>query len=145
MTNKFEKCIKKNLERVPVWERKTLGDRFDDFVEMYRNREYVVTREKNYTYGDTQRLCNLLAKGLIKIGIKNREHVGQIMANYPEAVFTKFAVPKIGAVNVPFNYRMLAEELKYVLHQSDSACLITMDEWGPLNYIDILKKLQISR
>lgn len=141
MTTLFEDRIKKNLERVQVWERKTLGDRFDDFVKMYHDRDYVVTKERSFTYGETGAMVNRLAKGLIKIGIRNREHVGQIMANYPEAVFTKFAVPKVGGVNVPFNYRMLSEEMKYVLHQSDSVCLITMDEWGPLNYIDMLKQL----
>lgn len=141
MLNQFEENIKKNRERVPTWEMKTLGDRFDAFAEMYKDKEYVVTREKSYTYGETQRLANLFAKGLLMIGIREHEHVGQIMPNYPEAVFAKFAVPKIGAVNVPLNYRMLTEELSYVLNQSDTVCLITLDVWGPLNYIDMLSQI----
>jgi len=141
VTNIFDERIKKNLQRVPVWERKTLGNRFDDFVKTNSTSDYIVTKERVFSYRETGKMINLAAKGLIKIGINNREHVGQIMANYPEAVFTKFAAAKIGAVNVPFNYRMLAEEMRYVLHQSDSVCLVTMDEWGAINYIDILKQI----
>ncbi|MEW5913639.1 MAG: AMP-binding protein [Thermodesulfobacteriota bacterium] len=141
MSNIFEQRIKANLARVPVWERKTLADRWDDFVKRYRENEYIVTKEEKYSYGQTDQQINLLAKGLIKLGLKTKEHIGIIMANYPVAVFLQFAVAKIGCVSIPFNYRMLAEEIKYVLSQSDTNCLITMDVFGNINYIEVLSKI----
>ncbi|KUO71550.1 MAG: hypothetical protein APF81_11285 [Desulfosporosinus sp. BRH_c37] len=137
----YQDRMEVNLKKVPKWEKKTLGDRFDDFVNMYSDREYIFTSGKQYTYSETKQQVDLLAKGLIRIGIKNREHVAMVMANYPEAVFIKFGVAKVGAVNVPFNYRTQKDELKYVMWQSDTVCLITMDQWGSLNYIDMLKNL----
>lgn len=141
MREVFQERINRMLQKYPVWERKTLGDRFDEFVKEYPNREFIYTPEKQYTYAETKLKADQLAKGLIKIGIERREHVAMIMANYPEAVFVKFGAAKIGAVNVPLNYRSQKDELKYVLWQSDTSCLITMDEWSNLNYIEMLKDL----
>jgi fatty-acyl-CoA synthase len=141
MKNKFEANIQKNLNKVQVWEKKTLDGRFDELARIYGDREYIVSPDNCYTYHETRRLVDGIAKGLMKIGLKSQENIGQIVANYPEGIFTFFAVSKIGCVNVPFNFRIGAEDLKYVLNQSDSVCLITMDEWGGIDYIGILKQL----
>lgn len=49
LKNVYEERIKKNLQRLPAWERKTLGDYFDYFVEKFGDRDYIVTRNKAYS------------------------------------------------------------------------------------------------
>lgn len=128
-------------EKYPVWERKTLGDRLDDFAREYGERDYIFMPQKRYTYKEFQSLVNTMAKGLLRLGIKNREHVAFVLPNNIQLFISKFAVAKIGAVNVPLNYRFRRDELAYVLKQSDSVCLITMDKFLDLNFMEMLQQL----
>ena len=141
MKNRFEARIEENLSQVDKWEIKSLGKRFKDFVGHHNDKTYIVTKENQYSYSETQKNADSVAKGLMKMGFKRHDNIGQIMGNYAEAVFATLGVAIAGCVNVPFNYRMGKEDLSYVLKQSDTACLITMDEWGKINYIEILKQL----
>lgn len=141
MKNKFEARIEENLNKLDKWEKKSLGNWFKAFVEQYSDKTYIVTKEKKYTYSETRKIADSIAKGLVKLGFKRKDNIGQIMGNYAESIFTLLGVSTIGCVNVPFNYRMGKEDFSYVIKQSDSACLITMDEWGDINYIEILRQL----
>jgi len=141
MSNEFDRRRKELEERIPYWERLTLGARFDRLVEEFADREFIFTQNKSYSYREVQRETNQLAKGLLKLGIKPREHVAVLMANYPEFILLIFALAKIGAVKVPLNYRLRSEELDYVVKQSDSVCLIAMDCNAEVNYKEIISNL----
>jgi fatty-acyl-CoA synthase len=49
-----------------------------------------------------------------------------------------FAVMKIGAVLVPINTRFRTTDLEYVLRQSKSTTLITVERSGPVRYFDMV-------
>ena len=63
------------------------------------------------------------------------------MPNRPEWIHVLFAVAKIGAVLVPINTRFRTGDLEYVLRQSDSSTLITVDRSGPVGYLDMVREL----
>jgi fatty-acyl-CoA synthase len=128
-------------KRFSPWKRQTIGDWFDERVAEFSERELIFTLKKSYSYKETQEIVDNLAKGLLKLGVKRREHVAYIMANYPELLFLRFALAKIGAVAVGINFRAGLEELRYFLKQTDIAYLVTMDCFARLNYIDMLKEL----
>lgn len=128
MSDKLDWRRKELETRFPFWDRLTLGDRFDKLVEEYSDREFIYTRKKSYSYREAQKKANQLAKGLLKLGIKPREHVAVAVANYPEFIHLTFALAKIGAVKVSINYRLSSEELAYIVKQSDSVYLITMGD-----------------
>lgn len=125
----------------PVWERMTISQRLERTVSEYPERTYIFTLQKSYTYQETEMWANHLAQGLYKLGIKRREHIANLLPNCPEFIFSKFAVSKVGCVNVPLNYKARTEELEYLLKQSDSKCLITMDHFAGINYMDMLNKI----
>ena len=63
------------------------------------------------------------------------------MPNRLEWVHVLFAVAKIGAVLVPINTRLRTADLEYVLSQSDSTTLITVDRSGPVDYLDMTRRV----
>jgi fatty-acyl-CoA synthase len=128
-------------KRFSPWKRQTIGDWFDDRVAEFSERELIFTLQRSYGYKETQEIVNNLAKGFLKLGVKRREHVAYIMANYPELLFLRFALAKIGAVAVGINIRSGLEELRYFLRQSDISHVVTMDRFARLDYVDMLKKL----
>jgi fatty-acyl-CoA synthase len=60
------------------------------------------------------------------------------MANYPEFVTVKFAISRVGAIAVPFNFLYRQDELAYVLADSGCRVLVTMTGFDGLDYQKML-------
>ena len=96
---------------------------------------------RTYTYRDIQQWSRALAAGLIESGVQAGDHVAVVLANLPEYVAVKYAIARAGAVAVPVNYALRRRELSYILEQSDSTVLITMDRLRDRNYLEDLDAL----
>jgi fatty-acyl-CoA synthase len=120
------------------WVPRTLGGWLDDCADEFGGRPFVVTDEHTITYSETARWADQLADGLAHLGVGPGQRVGMIMANYLEFAPVKFAVAKVGAVAVPFNYLYRTEELAYVLAQSECSVLVAMTSFAGLDYVEML-------
>ncbi len=70
------------------------------------------------------------------MGIGKGDHIAIWSTNYPQWVVTQIAASKIGAVLVTVNTAYKRFELEYLLRQSDSSTLITMQGLKDSNYIE---------
>ena len=86
-------------------------------------------------FAEFQREVDRTAKGLIHLGVQPGDKVSLWVTYRPEWLFFFFAMAKIGAVTVPFNTRFRTDDLEYVVWQSDSSTLITLDRSGPVDYL----------
>ena len=125
----------------PVWNVLTISGALDRAVDKYPDRPLIISDQRQWTYAEIQDWSRRIASGLIAHGLKTGEHVALDMANYPEFVAVKYAIARAGAVCVPVNFLLRGEELAYVLHQSDSAMLVIMDEFRGQNYVTELEKI----
>ncbi|MFZ0215148.1 MAG: AMP-binding protein [Candidatus Dormiibacterota bacterium] len=121
-----------------VWEPRTLATHLRAVAAEHGERPAVVTDEQELTYRQLRAWSRALAKGLIALGVRPGEHVALDLANYPEFVVLQYAIASAGAVAVPLNYRLRAEELRYVLRQSEAVLLITMDRFRELDQLAML-------
>jgi fatty-acyl-CoA synthase len=122
------------LTRFPVWEPVTLGRFLARSAEEYGDRPFVITDERTASYAEIDAWATELADGLAALGVRPRDRVGVLMANYLEFVPVKFAVARAGAVAIPFNYLYRQDELGYVLRQSRCHVLIAMTSFSGLDY-----------
>ncbi|MFI1918239.1 class I adenylate-forming enzyme family protein [Nocardia sp. NPDC020380] len=129
------------LKAFPHWTTRSLGDWLDDRAARYGERPLVITDEVTLSYAETAALAVRFADGLVTLGIRPGDHVALLMANYPEFVPLKFAIAKAGAVAVPLNYLYRADELAYVLGQSECRALITMTGFAGLDYLGMLDEI----
>ncbi len=127
--------------RLPEWIPRTLDEMFDAAATEFPDRPYVITDDRIWTYRDMQEWSHRLASGLSAIGVKRRDHVALVLANYPEFVALKLAIARVGAVAVPVNILNRRDELGYVLAQSDAVMLITMNTFRDLDYLSMLDEL----
>jgi fatty-acyl-CoA synthase len=127
--------------RHPVWRAKTLSQALDSAALEFAERPLVITDSKSYTYRDLQNWSRALAAGLIECGVRTGDHVAVVLANFPEFVAVKYAIARAGAVAVPVNFALRSQELSYILEQSDSTMLITMDRLRDRNYLEDLDVL----
>ncbi|WP_250282822.1 MULTISPECIES: AMP-binding protein [unclassified Frankia] len=127
--------------RYPRWVPRTTAQLLDLLAAERPHRPLVLGDARSYSYGDIADWSGRLAAGLMALGVRPGDHVAVDMANLPEVVALKFAVARVGAVSVSINFRLRHEELSYVLRQSDSVVLITMDRFRELDYLDALDRI----
>lgn len=121
---------------MPEWYvKKTFADLLDEAVEKWGQQEALYHEGRRWSFSELRNEVDSVARGLIALGIEPGDKVALWMPNRPEWIFAFFAISKIGAVVVPVNTRFRSVDLEYVLRQSDSRALLTVDQSGPIDYL----------
>ncbi len=118
--------------------KRTLGDTLDIAAERYGDRPALSFQNQCWTYTDLNHEADLVAKGLLGLGIKNQENIAVWMTNRPEWIFLMYGIAKIGACIVPLNTRYRTDDVSYAVKQSKSTVIISLDKSGPINYQNML-------
>lgn len=126
---------------LPVWEPRTLHGVLDAAAAATPDRPFVITDARSWSYAELADWSKRLAAGLVALGVTPGETVALVLANYPEFVAIKYAVSRIGAVCVPINILNRRDELRYLLDQSDSVLLVTMDRFRGVDYLAMLDEI----
>ncbi|HLR67218.1 MAG TPA: AMP-binding protein [Virgibacillus sp.] len=123
------------------WNPEPVHELFFRLAEQYKENDYIVFGNQKWSYANTEDLSKKFATGLMRLGFKQKDHVALNFPNYPEFIFSKFGVSAAGGITVPLNYRLKSEEFSYLIKQSDSSFIITVDEWNDTNYISVIREL----
>ncbi len=108
-----------------------LADLFENAVDHFGEREYVVCDGKRRTYAELEERANRLANHLAAAGVGPGDHVGIYAYNAVEWVETLWAVFKLRAVWVNINYRYVEDELRYLFDNADLVALVFQREFAP--------------
>ncbi len=108
-----------------------LADMFENAVDHFGDREYLVCDGKRRTYAEMDERANRLAHHLAREGIGPGDHVGIYALNSVEWVETLWAVFKLRAVWININYRYVEDELAYLFDNADLKALVYQQEFGP--------------
>ena len=84
----------------------------------------VVDGDRFITYGELNRTVNRLANGLLAVGVQPGERAVWCGPNSVPVLTFLHAARKIGLVAVPLAYRFTAEEMQYVIDNSDAALVV---------------------
>jgi len=76
------------------------------------------------TYRELDTDTNALANALLGLGIVPGDRIGVLFHNGPEILISWSAAGKIGATPIAVNYRFKADELSYIINDSESRLLI---------------------
>ena len=125
----------------PEWLSRTLAASLDDAADRFPDRPLVVTDDQTYSYADIREWSCRIAGGLVAGGIRPKDHVAVVLANYPCFVALKYAIARVGAVTVPINFQLRRSELSYILRQSQARMLITMDVFRDHDYLGTLDQV----
>ena len=123
------------------FEKASMGALVDSAAARFGDRQALCYEGQRWSFADLKTETDRVAKGLLALGIQPGEKVSLWMPNRPEWISALFAVMKIGAILVPINTRFRTADLEYVVHQSDSSTLITVDRAGPVHYGEMVCEL----
>jgi fatty-acyl-CoA synthase len=98
-------------------------------------RTFVVCGGKRLTYGQLDARSSALAAALHELGIEHGDRMALTMPNWTELVVAVFAAAKLGAVIVPLNPRFTTPELQYMLRHSETAVVVTVENWEGVDYL----------
>jgi fatty-acyl-CoA synthase len=85
---------------------------------LYADREAVVDEGRRVSYAEFFARCDRWSAALQQLGVSRGDRVAYIAPNTAPMLESFYAVPQIGAVLVPINYRLAADEFAYLLAHS---------------------------
>ncbi|MFT4617030.1 MAG: long-chain acyl-CoA synthetase [Minisyncoccia bacterium] len=95
----------------------------------YADRDYVVFEDERFTYAEADAIIKSLAHHLREEhGVGSGDRVAVAMRNYPEWVFSYWAIISLGAACVGMNAWWTSDEMKYGLADSNPKVLIADSE-----------------
>jgi fatty-acyl-CoA synthase len=106
-------------------------------------REALVYSQEGvrWTFRQLEDEARLLARGLVAHGVKPADRVAVWATNVPEWVILQFALAKIGAVLVTVNTALRAQEIEYLLRQSETSALVTIAGFRGVDYLGELRAI----
>jgi fatty-acyl-CoA synthase len=121
----------------------SIGQALDKSAQSYPDQDALVVRHQNlrYTYRQFLEEVELVARGLLQLGIQKEDRIGIWATNCAEWVIIQFASAKIGAILVNINPANRAFELEYVLRQSECGTLLLISGFRDADYVAIVNRL----
>lgn len=101
--------------------------------KLYPDREAVVDLDLHLTYGQFSDRCDRWSAVLQKMGIRKGDRVATIAPNTHSQLEQFYSVPQIGAVLVPINFRLIADDFAYMIHHSGSRIVCAHSD-----YLDVI-------
>ncbi len=121
----------------------TIGDKFDETVQRFPNREALVVRHQDirWTYSELRDHVDRCARALMANDCKKGDRVGIWSPNRAEWTVLQIATAKVGVILVNINPAYRLHELKYALTQSGCKVLVLADQFKTSNYSQMILEL----
>ncbi|MBO0682943.1 MAG: long-chain-fatty-acid--CoA ligase [Candidatus Dormibacteraeota bacterium] len=98
---------------------------------LHGHREAVVDGNLRLTYEAFFDRCDRWATRLQQLGVRKGDRVAYIAANVHAQLESFYAVPEIGAVLVPINYRLTLDDFAYIINHSGARVVCAQAEHVP--------------
>ena len=104
---------------------------------LYAEREAVVDGDLRLTYEQFFERCDRWSNALRSLGVKQGDRVAYIAPNTHAMLESFYAVPQIGAVLVPLNYRLIAQDFEYLINHSGARVVCAHSD-----YLDAVESIR---
>ncbi|MBI2954487.1 MAG: AMP-binding protein [Chloroflexi bacterium] len=111
-------------------------------LEANPDREALIYRDQRYSYRQLGEKVDRLAEALTRLGIKKGDKVAVDIPNWPEFVFSFFAIARLGAVVVMINTRYRVAEVQHILKDSDAVAVILPVEFDGFTYLPMIETMR---
>ncbi|MDP3252845.1 MAG: acyl-CoA synthetase [Hydrogenophaga sp.] len=109
----------------PVVRRQTIADALRRTALRLPAKTAIVCGATEWTYAEFDALVSHLAAGLARIGVAQGDKVAVLARNSHGFAALRFALARRGAVMVPINFMLKADEVAYILRHAGARTLAT--------------------
>nr|WP_145550205.1 acyl-CoA synthetase [Variovorax boronicumulans] len=103
--------------------RHTIADLLRRTRRRYPGRTAIRCGAVSWTYAQFDDICSRLAAGLAGLGVATGDRVAVVSRNSHAFAALRYAVARLGAVLVPVNFMLNAEEVRYILDHAGASVL----------------------
>ena len=96
---------------------------------LHPQREGVVDGDLRLTYEQFFDRSDRWSAALQRMGVRQGDRVAYIAPNVHQQLESFYAVPQIGAVLVPVNYRLTADDFAYIIDHSGATVVCATEEY----------------
>jgi acyl-CoA synthetase (AMP-forming)/AMP-acid ligase II len=107
-------------------------DAVGNYAARQPDRPALIEGDRTLTWEQFFRIRNRLAHSLSALGIGAGQHAVIYAHNSAENILASHALRALGAVAMPMNHRLTAEEVSYILDNSDATAVIVSDAFLPM-------------
>jgi fatty-acyl-CoA synthase len=100
-------------------------------ADVFADKTAIAYEDRKVSYREFGAAATRLARALLASGIQPGDRVAYMCPNIPEMLVANFGVPLAGAVMVPINTRLSAEEVAYICNHSGAKLLVADTEYLP--------------
>jgi fatty-acyl-CoA synthase len=101
-------------------------------VTLYGQKIGIVDGDLRFTYQEFDKRVNRFANCLIKLGLRKEEVVSFLTYNSHQLLESYYAVPQVGAILNPINFRLSPLEITYILNHAETRVLCFHKDFYPL-------------
>lgn len=109
----------------PAVRRQTIADILRRTAQRLPDKKAIVCANTTWTYAQFDALVSRLAAGLLSIGVAQGDKVAVLARNSHGFAALRFALARCGAVLVPINFMLKADEVAYILRHAGAKILAT--------------------
>jgi fatty-acyl-CoA synthase len=109
----------------PAVRRQTIGDIVRRSAARAPDKPAIICGATSWTYREFDDVCTRLARGLAEHGIGRGDRVAVLARNSHGFAALRFALARMGAVLVPINFMLKADEAAYILRHAGATMLAT--------------------
>ena len=109
----------------PVVRRQTIADALRRTAQRLPAKTGIVCGATSWSYAEFDALVTRLAAGLVRIGVAEGDRVAVLARNSHGFAALRFALARRGAVMVPINFMLKADEVAYILRHAGAKTLAT--------------------
>ncbi len=103
---------------------------------LYPDREAVVDEDLRMTYSEFGNRCDRWSSALQQLGVSKGDRVAYIAPNTHALLESFYAIPQIGAVLVPINYRLIADDFAYIIEHSGATVVCVHSD-----YLEVVERI----
>src|SRR6188474_3072281 len=86
--------------------------------KLYGAREAVIDGDQRWSYEEFGQRCDRWSSALQRLGVRQGDRVAYIAPNTHSQLESFYAIPQLGAVLVPLNFRLIADDFRYLINHS---------------------------
>src|SRR5579859_6279057 len=122
---------------------RTIGDDLASTVARFPDNEALVDvpTGRRWTYRQFAGEVDVVARGLLAMGIAKGDRVGIWSPNCAEWVFVQYATAQVGAILVNINPAYGSHELHYVLAQAGVRMLVSVSSFKSSDYAAMIDEV----
>ncbi len=106
----------------------SLGDLLTRSAARSPDRTALVWQDRSETFAELNGVVNSVAAALAERGVDRGDRVAILSRNGREFVVVYFALAKLGAISVPINFMLNADEVAYILGHAGATGVVVQDE-----------------